>query len=77
MRNRVIIPKATIPILLASGLIFIGFGDKFLPQPLSGASYRTRVAMNQWMSTTFKLPQSKNNPYARTERAIEREEKGK
>ncbi|WP_421658520.1 hypothetical protein [Leptothermofonsia sp. ETS-13] len=69
--------KSTIPIVLVLGLIFIGFGDRFLPQPLSSASYRTRTTINQWMMATMRLWQPKTNPYARTERAIEREEKGK
>ncbi len=77
MPAKVMLHKSTIPIVLMLGLIFIGFGDKFLPQPLSVASYRTRTTINQWMMATVRLWQPKTNPHARTERAIEREEKGK
>jgi hypothetical protein len=69
--------KVAIPILLMLALVFIGFGDQFLPQPLSGASYKTRVALDHWMTGSFKLWQPKADPNARTERAIERQESGK
>jgi hypothetical protein len=70
-------PKYTLPVLLALGLIFIGFGDKFLPQPLKGASYHTRTSLNNMLVSSFKVWQPKTNPNARTERALEREEKGR
>lgn len=69
--------KAAIPILLILALVFVGFGDQFLPQPLSSASYNTRVALDRWMTGSFKLWQPKANPNARTERALEQQESGK
>lgn len=69
--------KAAIPILLILALVFIGFGDQFLPKPLNSASYNTRVALDRWMTGSFKLWQPKANPNARTERAVEQQESGK
>lgn len=69
--------KAAIPILLILALVFVGFGDQFLPKPLSSASYNTRVAFDRWMTSSFKLWQPKANPNARTERAVEQQESGK
>jgi hypothetical protein len=70
--------KSTIiPILLLLAVVFVGFGDRFLPPPLSTASFRTRTSLNQWMTSSFKLWQPKTNPHQRTERAIEQQEKGK
>lgn len=68
--------KTTIPICLMLALVFVGFGDQFLPQPLSGASFKTRVAINQWMTGSFHIWQPKTNPYARTERALDQTGKG-
>jgi hypothetical protein len=73
----VMVPKSTIPVVLLVGLIFIGFGDKFLPQPLSGMSYYTRTTLNQMMMSSFQVWQPKSNPNARTERALEDTEKSK
>ncbi|PSB32466.1 hypothetical protein [Stenomitos frigidus] len=69
--------KAAIPIFLILALVFIGFGDQFLPQPLRSASFKTRVALNSLMTGSFKLWQPKADPNARTERAIEQQESGK
>jgi hypothetical protein len=68
--------KTAIPIVLILGLVFVGFGDQFLPQPLRSASYKTRVALDNWMTGSFKLWQPKADPNARTERAVEQQEKG-
>lgn len=69
--------KTAIPIFLILALVFVGFGDQFLPQPLRGASYKTRVALDNWMTNSFNLWQPKTNPNARTERALEQQEAGK
>lgn len=47
-----------IPFVLA--VVFIGFGDKFLPQPLSGASLQTRTALNNFMLGLFPKKNIKN-----------------
>ncbi|MDY7015079.1 MAG: hypothetical protein SVX43_16080 [Cyanobacteriota bacterium] len=56
------------PILLI--LIFIGLGDKFLPQPLSGASLKTRTAINNFMLGLFPKKEFEN-PNEQRERQIE------
>ncbi|MGA7938248.1 MAG: hypothetical protein WCA35_32155 [Kovacikia sp.] len=68
--------KSAIPILLVLALIFIGFGDQFLPQPLKSASYKTRTALNQMMASSFKIWQPKSKPYERTEKTLDNIEKG-
>jgi len=69
--------KSAIPVWLALILVFVGFGDKFLPQPLSGASYNTRTAINQWMTGSFQVWQPKAKPYDRTEQELKDQEKNK
>jgi hypothetical protein len=69
--------KSALPALLVLALIFIGFGDQFLPQPLKSASYKTRTALNQMMESSFKVWQPKSKPYGRTEKALDDAEKGK
>lgn len=34
-------------------LIFVGFGDRLLPQPLSGASLKTRTTINKFLFGLF------------------------
>lgn len=50
-------PKTFVTGLLVIGVIFVAVGDRFLPQPLSGASQNTRTSLNQFMIGLF--PQSK------------------
>ena len=69
--------KTAIPLLLILALAFVGFGDQFLPQPLRSASFKTRVALDNWMTHSFSLWQPRTNPNARTERALEQQESGK
>ena len=69
--------KAAIPLFLILALVFIGFGDQFLPQPMRSASFNTRVALDSWMTNSFTLWKPKTNPNARTERAIQQQESGK
>lgn len=57
-------------------LIFIGFGDIFLPKPLSTASFQTRTKINEFIIGLFPGWEPKSNPYSRTERALEETEKG-
>ncbi|MBD2002809.1 hypothetical protein NDI37_26975 [Funiculus sociatus GB2-A5] len=67
--------KTTGIFVIILALVFVGFGDKFLPKPLSTASYNTRTTLNNSLLGIF--PSKKpRNPYERTEKAIEQEEKG-
>ncbi|BAY31319.1 hypothetical protein NIES2107_31780 [Nostoc carneum NIES-2107] len=63
--------------LLLLFLIFVGFGDSFLPKPLSSASLQTRTAINQFVVGLFPNWHPKTNPNSRTERALDDIEKGK
>lgn len=40
-----------IPLVLF--LVFVGFGDKFLPNPLNTASLQTRITLNKWIMGLF------------------------
>lgn len=57
-------------------LIFVGFGDSFLPKPLSKASLQTRTSINQFFVGLFPSWQPKTRPNARTEKAVDDLEKG-
>jgi hypothetical protein len=57
-------------------LIFVGFGDSFLPKPLSTASLQTRTKINQFVIGLFPAWQPRTNPNARTEKALDDIEKG-
>lgn len=57
-------------------LIFVGFGDSFLPKPLSKASLQTRTSINQFFTGLFPSWQPKTRPNARTEKAVDDLEKG-
>ncbi len=52
-------------------LIFIGFGDSFLPKPLNNASLQTRTAINNLVLGMFPTWEPKVKPHQRTEKAIE------
>ncbi|AKG20301.1 hypothetical protein [Calothrix sp. 336/3] len=62
-------------LLLILALVFIGFGDSFLPKPLSVASRNTRNTINQLIVGFFPSWQPKVKPQERTNKAIEETEK--
>ncbi|MDZ7961791.1 MAG: hypothetical protein RMY34_28605 [Aulosira sp. DedQUE10] len=62
--------------LLLLFLIFVGFGDSFLPKPLSSASLQTRTAINEFFVGLFPNWEIKTNANGRTERALEDTEQG-
>jgi len=57
------------PILLF--VIFVGFGDKILPQPLSGASLKTRTTINKFLLGLFPKKEI-SNPNEKREKEIEK-----
>ena len=65
--------KLPIPFLLFIAILFIALGDRFLPQPLSGASLNTRNTLNQTIVGLFPSWRPKTKPYERTEKALEQE----
>jgi hypothetical protein len=62
--------KANMTVLFILGLIFVGFGDSFLPKPLSIASYQTRTTINNFVIGMFPAWKPKTDPYKRTKEAI-------
>jgi len=62
--------KSALTILTVLGLVFVGFGDKVLPQPWNTASYNTRITVNNYLINLFPTRKPKN-PYERTEKAID------
>ena len=68
--------KGNFSILLILVLVFIGFGDSFLPKPLSSASLQTRTTMNSIIVSLFPVWQPKVNPNRRTEEAIKQAKPG-
>jgi len=58
-------------VILLILLIFVGFGDSFLPQPLKGASLTTRVNMNKFFVGLFPTWRMKTNPNQNTNKAID------
>ena len=54
-------------------LVFILWGDRFLPQPLNQLSYKTRNSFNKVLIGAFKLDKLQNNKYnnQKSDRLIE------
>ncbi|MBW4522069.1 MAG: hypothetical protein KME16_20500 [Scytolyngbya sp. HA4215-MV1] len=67
--------KPTLTLFFLLILVFIGFGDRFLPKPLSTYSIQTRNSLNQTIVGLFPSVKT-GSPYERTEQAIQKEEKG-
>lgn len=65
--------KKLASISLVIFLIFVGLGDKFLPEPLKGMSSKTRTSINQLVIGLFPKKEFKN-PHQRTEDALEQQE---
>jgi len=66
-------PKNITPILIVLTLIFIAVGDRFLPKPLSTASFQTRTSVNNFLVGLFPTRRPRN-PNERTEKALEQQE---
>ncbi|MBF2067708.1 MAG: hypothetical protein IGS39_25320 [Calothrix sp. C42_A2020_038] len=62
--------RGNITLLLLLMLIFVGFGDSFLPKPLSTASYQTRTTINNFVIGMFPAWRLKTNPHQKTQEAI-------
>lgn len=58
-------------LLAIAAIVFVGFGDKFLPEPLSSASTTTRVTVNNFILGLVPNRRPRTNPYERTEDAVE------
>jgi hypothetical protein len=52
-------------------IVFVGFGDQFLPQSIGRYSLQARTSIDQILVNAFPHWQPKTNPYRRTEDAIQ------
>ncbi|RUT02480.1 hypothetical protein DSM106972_059580 [Dulcicalothrix desertica PCC 7102] len=62
--------KGNMTLVFLLMLIFVGFGDSFLPKPLSTASYQTRTTINNIVIGMFPSWRPKTDPNKRTQEAI-------
>ncbi|MEM9925326.1 MAG: hypothetical protein AAF915_16505 [Cyanobacteria bacterium P01_D01_bin.50] len=62
---------------LLLSVLFIGIGDRILPEPLKSASFNTRKTINKHLIGLFPTRKPKLNPHERTRKAIDETEKGK
>jgi hypothetical protein len=62
--------KMPVGLILLVGLIFVGFGDQFLPPAIGRYSFQTRTALDQLLVNAFPNWQPKTNPHQRTEDAV-------
>jgi hypothetical protein len=60
----------TLPVTIVA-LLFIGIGDRVLPQPLSTYSFNTRTTLNNFLTGLFPKKRFKN-PNDRTETAVDK-----
>ncbi len=67
--------KSWLTIAFVLGLIFIGIGDTFLPEPLSNVSKNTRTRVNQMLLKLTPNPQIRNPNDSLSEQVEEAEKK--
>ncbi|MEM9770902.1 MAG: hypothetical protein AAF889_04755 [Cyanobacteria bacterium P01_D01_bin.73] len=63
--------KTFAPVILIIGIVFVGCGDRFLPEPLKGASFGSRQTLNRMFINLFPNRERKTNPYQMTEEEID------
>jgi hypothetical protein len=69
--------KSVTTVILLIFLIFVGFGDSFLPQPLKEISLTTRISINNFFVSLFPTWRMKTNPNQNTNKAIDEMESTK
>ncbi|MCU0549238.1 MAG: hypothetical protein MUC48_07815 [Leptolyngbya sp. Prado105] len=62
--------KIPVGLILLVSLIFVGFGDQFLPPEIGKYSFQTRTAIDQIFVNAFPNWKPKTQPYERTEEAV-------
>ncbi|MGF1673040.1 MAG: hypothetical protein ACFCUV_05045 [Rivularia sp. (in: cyanobacteria)] len=67
----------SIILLLLVFVLFVGIGDRVLPEPMKSASFNTRTTINKNLLGLFPTWKSKLKPHERTNKAIENTEEGK
>jgi len=65
--------SALAPLILLVAIAFVGFGDSFLPKPLSTASRQTRDSLNKIVGGVVPNWAPKTKPNQRTEDALKQE----
>jgi hypothetical protein len=63
--------KTPVGLILLVGLVFVGFGDQFLPPEIGRYSLQTRSSIDQFFINTFPQWKPKTKPHQRTEDAVE------
>lgn len=63
--------KLPVGLLFFVSVIYIGFGDQFLPESIGRYSFQARSSIDQMLINAFPQWQPKTNPYRRTEDAIQ------
>lgn len=63
-------PKVNFTLLIIAVFLFVGFGDRVLPKPLSTASLQARTTVNSYLVGLFPKKRFKN-PNERTETAVD------
>ena len=71
MRNRV-----PFGLILLLSLVYIGFGDQFLPLSMGRYSTQARSSLNQMMVGAFPSWRPKTDPQQRTQEAVKQTEQG-
>jgi hypothetical protein len=70
MRNRI-----PFGLILLLGLVYIGFGDQFLPTSIGRYSFQARSSLDQMLVAAFPSWRPKTDPQQRTREAIQETEK--
>jgi hypothetical protein len=63
--------KIPVGLVLLVSLVFVGFGDQFLPPEIGKYSFQTRNAIDQMLVNAFPNRRPKTDPYRRTNEAVE------
>jgi hypothetical protein len=71
MRNRV-----PFGLILLLSLVYIGFGDQFLPSSIGRYSLQARSSLDQMLVGAFPSWRPKANPQQRTQEAVKQSEQG-
>lgn len=65
MRN-----KIPVGFLVLTSIVFVGFGDQFLPPAIGRYSLQARTSIDQLLVNALPQWQPKTNPHRRTEEAV-------
>lgn len=68
--------KLPVGLILLVSLVFVGFGDQFLPTEIGRYSLQARQSLDQMLIGVFPSWRPKTKPNARTQDAIEKTEQG-